>query len=233
MSPPSATHLLPAPQAVLFDLDGTLVDSLGDLALATDGTLEALGHAPAGGERVRQWVGRGIDALVGEALTWAGIAASSKEARAHAMAVFARHYEAANGSTTEALPGAHGLLAELDARGTPMGLVTNKARRFTLQLLDALDWMQHFGAIVCGDDTARKKPAPDPVLEALTTLEVDPSHAVMIGDSTYDVRAAQAAGVVAIRLSDGYGPDDREVVADWEGATLETIGHWLRATGPR
>lgn len=226
--PPSLAH----PRAVLFDLDGTLVDSLGDLVLATDATLAALGHAPAGTDRVRRWVGRGIDALMDEALTWAGGATSTGEARGHALAVFARHYALANGRTTQALPGAEALLTALRARGTPLGLVTNKSRRFALQLLDGLAWTPHFGAIVCGDDSARKKPAPDPVLDALSTLRIAPQDAVMVGDSTYDVRAAKAAGVSAIRLSEGYGPADRAVQADWEGATLEAIRRWLEGSGP-
>ncbi|MEO0424297.1 MAG: phosphoglycolate phosphatase [Pseudomonadota bacterium] len=230
---PQPPHSLARPQAVLFDLDGTLVESLGDLVMATDDTLEALGHRRAGSDRVRRWVGRGIDVLMDEALTWAGVSTSTVEARAHALAVFAQHYERANGRTTRALPGAEALLAALSARGIPLGLVTNKSRRFALQLLDGLAWTARFGAIVCGDDSAAKKPAPDPVLDALRALRVAPEHAVMVGDSTYDVRAAKAAGVGAIRLAQGYGPADRDVQADWEDATLEAIHRWLEGNDLR
>lgn len=230
-SPPEPPHALPIPRAVLFDLDGTLVDSLGDLVLATDATLQALGHPPAGTARVRTWVGRGIDALVQEALTWAGHEGSPGSGSEHALAVFAEHYAAANGRTTRALAGADALLHWLDGhRELRVGLVTNKSRRFALELLDGLAWRKYFHAVVCGDDVTEKKPAAQPVRQALAQLEVSAGEAVMVGDSTYDVLAAQAAGVPAIRLAEGYGPprDGDAPTAEWEGATIGAVLHWLR-----
>ncbi len=227
LQPPADS--LPAPEGVLFDLDGTLVDSLGDLVLATDGMLQELGFAPAGAARVRQWVGRGIDVLLAEALNWAD--GDDRQPDGNAMRVFRRHYAEANGRTAEALPGAQALLDWLRDRELPMGLVTNKSRPFVLQLLDSLGWQAHFGAIVCGDDVRRKKPAADPILQAMQQLQLTPERVVMVGDSTYDVGAAQAAGVAAIRLAEGYGPTRQhdEAKAQWEGATLEAVLHWLQS----
>lgn len=221
---------IPPPRlaAVLFDLDGTLVDSLPDLARATDRTLAALQLPVAGQARVRRWVGHGVRHLVNTAVRWAadnaGRADEPTQLRlvADAWPVFLEEYAAANGERTRPLPGAERLLTGLRSRAVRIGLVTNKARAFTLPLLAQLGWADLFACVVCGDDAAQKKPSGAPLLQALDALEATPAEAVMIGDSDNDVLAAQAAQVPVVRVRGGYGAPP-SATADLEDTDLDHL----------
>ncbi len=221
-APPSPLH------AALFDLDGTLVDSLGDLALATDEMLRDLAMPAAGAVRVRGWVGRGIDRLVAEALAWArrehGLGArATTEARARER--FHHHYALANGVTTRPCAGADALLATLRERGVKLALVTNKSREFTRPLLAQMGWKEYFDCLVCADEAGAKKPDPAPVRLALERLGVTAGEAIMVGDSDYDLLAARGAGVWVARVGGGYGPVAAmgAAVADCEVDCLDTL----------
>jgi phosphoglycolate phosphatase len=211
------------PDAVLFDLDGTLVDSIGDLTIATDRMLSDLALPAAGEARVRRWVGRGVRELVRDALSRARDQEPSTAELEEALAVFSRHYETVNGLTTRPYAGADELVAGLRARGVALAVVTNKTRPFTLTILRAAGWLDHFAAVVCGDDTPARKPDPTPVQEALSRVGVTAQAALMIGDSDYDVIAARGAGVPVWRVSQGYGPPGLTARADAELATLEDV----------
>jgi len=217
------------PALAMFDLDGTLVDSVPDIARAVDATLAARGYAPAGNDRVRGWVGRGSRNLVREALAHAADAAPGQVAEElldEALAFYlARYLEDCTGATT-LMPGAAELLASLRAAGVALACVTNKPIAITGRLLGALLPDAGFAAVLGGDSGAGTKPAPGPLFAAMAQTQVPPGAALMIGDSRHDVHAARAAGVRVICVSGGYnhGEDIRleapDLVVDGLGELL-------------
>ncbi|TBV15003.1 phosphoglycolate phosphatase [Stutzerimonas kirkiae] len=192
------------PRLVMFDLDGTLLDSVPDLAAAIDHMLERLGRPPAGVERVRDWVGNGSLALVRRAL--AGQlehTAVDDEQATQALTLFMAAY-ADNHALTRVYPGVRECLEWLAARDIAMAVVTNKPERFVTPLLAEKGLDGYFRWRVGGDTLPRCKPAPDGLLHVLQAAAVEPAQALFIGDSCNDVRAASAAGVQCAALSYGY-----------------------------
>lgn len=196
------------PALVLFDLDGTLVDSVPDLARAVDQMLAALGREPAGVAGVREWVGNGVEMLVRRAL--AGClevdAAAPQDAALLpvALELFKAAYAQANGRSSQVYPGVRELLEHYRAGTVPMAVVTNKPTAFTQPLLERMALASYFSVVVCGDTLARKKPDPDPLLHACERIGVSPRHSLMVGDSRVDVDAARAAGCSVVGVSYGY-----------------------------
>ncbi|KPH94821.1 haloacid dehalogenase [Pseudoalteromonas porphyrae] len=190
-------------EAALFDLDGTLVDSVYDLYIAMNLTLSDLAFPIVSQRLVESWVGNGIDVLVKRGLSGdMQISEHLDSALADkAIALFYGHYEQQVGEYSVLYQHVETGLAAL--RGMPKALITNKARRFTEKLLDKLALTSHFDVIVCGDDMA-KKPSPEPLLFACQQLNVQASQAIMIGDSKSDILAAQAARIDVIALTYGY-----------------------------
>lgn len=217
------------PALAMFDLDGTLIDSVPDIARALDATLAARGFAPAGSDRVRHWVGRGSRNLVREALAHAVAAAPDRiteDLLDEALAFYlARYLDDCAGATT-LMPGAAALLASLRARGVALACVTNKPIAITERVLGALLADAGFAAVLGGDSGAGVKPAPGPLLVAMAQARTPPSAALMIGDSRHDVHAARAAGVRVIGVAGGYnhGEDIRieapDLVVDGLGELL-------------
>mgnify|MGYP000101637650 CR=1 FL=1 len=195
-----------APRAVLFDLDGTLVDSAPDIAAAADLALTDCGLAPRGIERIRGYIGGGAERLIHRCLTddLDGIADSAQFELAHAR--FFRHYAAGLTDRTVIYPGVIETLETLKARGYRLGCVTNKPARFTTPLLAALDLARYFTVTVAGDTLPVKKPDPAPLLHALAQLDTDAHRATMIGDSMADLKAARAARTRVLCVSYGYSP---------------------------
>lgn len=189
MTPPSP----PRCRALLLDLDGTLVDSVSDIAGAMDATLIALGRAPLGRGGVRPLVGDGARALVERALRATGTVDPALLART--LVDFDARYTASPVVHTSLLPGAREVLA-LDL---PKALVTNKPRRVTDRVLEGLGIAGAFDLVVAGGD-APLKPAPDGVRAALAALAVPPDAAWMIGDGPQDVLAGRAAGCFTIAV---------------------------------
>ena len=187
----------------LFDLDGTLVDSVYDLYLAVNLTLSDLAFPIVSQSLVESWIGNGIETLVKRALSGdMQISEHLEEAlSAKAIALFYQHYEQLVGKYSVLYQHVETGLSAL--RGMPKALVTNKARQFTELLLDKLSLTSHFEVIVCGDDMA-KKPSPAPLLYACKKLNVEPSKAIMIGDSKSDILAAHAAKIDVIAVDYGY-----------------------------
>ncbi|BDF95522.1 MULTISPECIES: HAD-IA family hydrolase [Pseudoalteromonas] len=190
-------------EVALFDLDGTLVDSVYDLYIAMNLTLSDLAFPIVSQRLVESWVGNGIETLVKRGLS--GDMQVSEHLDAvladKAITLFYGHYGQIVGEYSVLYQHVETGLAAL--RGVPKALITNKARCFTEKLLDKLALTSHFEVIVCGDDMA-KKPSPEPLLFACQQLNVAVSQAIMIGDSKSDILAAQAANIDVIALSYGY-----------------------------
>ncbi len=204
------------PEAVIVDVDGTLVDSVPDLAWCVDETMRRIGREPWGEARVRDWVGNGVERLVKRALTGDLEAEPDPADFERAYPVFLELYGENTSKRSRLYPGAAEALAALERAGYRLAAVTNKARRFTEPLLADLGVRARFTVVVCGDDCARKKPDPEPLLCAARALGVEPRQCLMVGDSSNDVQAARAAGMPVICVSYGYnhGRDIREAAPD-------------------
>lgn len=191
--------------AVLLDLDGTLIDTIPDLAAAVNGMLTELGASPLPQAQVATFVGKGTANLVSRSLVAAGLAqADDPGASAQALPVFNRHYHRVNGRESRLYPGVLEGLAAMKAAGFKLAVVTNKPTEFTLPLLELSGLAQWFDAVVCGDTCARKKPDPQPLLHACDLLGCRPERTLAIGDSVNDALAARAAGITVLAVPYGY-----------------------------
>lgn len=187
-----------------IDLDGTLVDSVADLHAAVVQMQRSLSLDAASPESVRHWVGNGIERLVHRALTGTMDEDAPAATFDAALDGFERAYARLNGRHSTLYPG---VIEGLDWLGTldvPLVCVTNKARRFSMPLLDALGIAGRFADHVAGDDVSRKKPDPAALLLAAERVGARPARAVLIGDSISDTGAARAAGFASIGVSYGY-----------------------------
>lgn len=191
-------------KALLFDLDGTLVDSVPDIAAATNQLLDSEGHAPLEVDEVRRMIGHGIPKLVERAL-----AARGRVLDAEALAPLVARMNAFYGDNltgrTTLLPGAVEALEEGARAGLGLAVVTNKPEGFSRTIV------AHFGledlvpVVVGGDTCATRKPAPEMLLHAAAKLGATPATAVMVGDSGADVDSARAAGMKVVVVRGGYG----------------------------
>jgi phosphoglycolate phosphatase len=191
-------------RAVLFDLDGTLLDSAPDLAAAANRMLAELGLAPRDPAVIATYIGKGIPRLVERTLTGALDATADAALFARALPIYERYYAEESGRRSVPYPGVVDGLRMLREAGLPLACITNKAERFTVDLLERTGLNGFFGAVVCGDTVARKKPDPEPVLAACARLGVRPAEALMIGDSANDVQAARAAACPVWCVPYGY-----------------------------
>ncbi|AZL71984.1 phosphoglycolate phosphatase [Pseudomonas oryziphila] len=201
------------PRLVMFDLDGTLIDSVPDLAAAVDRMLLELGREPAGLDAVRHWVGNGAQVLVRRALAGGLNHDSVDDALAErALALFMEAY-ADSHELTVVYPGVRDTLRWLSKQGVEMALITNKPERFVAPLLDQMKIGRYFRWIIGGDTLPQKKPDPAALLFVMQMAGVAPAQSLFIGDSRSDVLAAKAAGVQCVGLSYGYNhgrPIDEE-----------------------
>lgn len=221
------------PKMILVDLDGTMVDSVPDLAFCVDGMMARLGRPPWGEARVRDWVGNGVERLVKRALTGTLEGEPTEADFARALPMFLELYAANTAVRSRLYPGTEEVLAALRDAGYPLACVTNKAAQFTEPLLRALGVRGYFAFVVSGDTLTEKKPHPAPLLYAAHQLGVRPEEALMVGDSISDVRAARAAGFGAIVcVSHGYnhGRDIREAAPDAVIDALSELPALLGAT---
>jgi len=204
------------PKMVLFDLDGTLIDSVPDLWVAVNQTLDELAMPHRAEADVRNWVGNGIERLVERALVNDTQGMPEAALFDRAMPIFKRHYAVSNGKHSCVFPGVAEGIAYVKSLGLRVGCVTNKAAAFTLPLLKDMGLLDQFETVIAGDTLPMKKPDPAPLIYAAGWFQIHPSEALMIGDSISDVKAARAAGFNIICMSYGYnhGEDIRQYHPD-------------------
>jgi len=204
------------PAMVLFDLDGTLVDSVPDLLVAVNKMQAELGKPERAEADIRNWVGNGIEKLVERALTNQLDGKPAPQDFAEALPIFKRHYAESNGQYSCVFPGVIEGLEYIKSLGVPVGCVTNKAADFTLPLLAQTGLKAYFETVISGDSLPLKKPDPAPLIYAAGWFKVNPFECLMVGDSISDVKAARAAGFKIICMSYGYnhGEDIRDYHPD-------------------
>lgn len=209
-------------KAVLIDLDGTLLDTVPDLAVAANLMLAQLDRPPLDAALIRTFVGKGIPRLVERTLAGSIEGSVAPEALAQALPVYERCYDGVNGKYTTLYPGVMDGLERLRALGFPLGCVTNKSARFTLPLLEHMKLADYFSEVVAGDTLPNKKPDPGPLLYACEKFGVAPAAMLMVGDSINDAQAARAAGCPVFCVTYGYneGRDVRELDVDAIVSTL-------------
>ncbi len=220
----------PKVQGVLFDLDGTLVDSAPDLAQAVNAVLADLGRAAVSLNAIRQWVGNGADRLIERALT-GDLNGRLPVAELEAIRPqFVRYYGQTLCVGSQLYPGVLEGVKAVYALGLPIGCVTNKPSRFARPLLDQLGIGAYFTTVVGGDDASQKKPDPAPLLLAIERLGFQPEQCLMVGDSQHDVAAARAAGCPVIAVPYGYnhGQDIRAAQPDSVIDSLTQLAALLR-----
>lgn len=189
---------------ILIDVDGTMVDSVPDLAYCVDELMKTLDRPAHGEARVRNWVGNGVERLVRRALVGQLDGEPPEEDFARAYPIFVELYAANTSRRSRLYPGAREGIDWLKSQGYRLGCVTNKAARFTLPLLTDLGIRDDFELVVSGDTLPAKKPDPAPLLHAARYFGVAAVESLMVGDSVSDVRAARAAGFQVVCVSYGY-----------------------------
>lgn len=204
------------PEMVLFDLDGTLVDSAPDLAYAIDTMLEQVGLPKRGVEKIRHWIGNGIERTVKRALIDNMDGEPDPDLYERAYPVFIETYTKNAARLTQFYDGVTEVMEYLKKNNYKIGCVTNKREKFTHIVLKELGIFNDFGIVISGDSLPEKKPDPLPLLHAAKHFNVKPENSLMIGDSLNDVQAARAAGFKILCVSYGYnhGKDIREINPD-------------------
>ncbi|MCP8689125.1 phosphoglycolate phosphatase [Marinobacterium sedimentorum] len=195
------------PALVLFDLDGTLVDSVPDLAVAVDRMLAALELEPAGVARVRDWVGNGAPTLVRRALHGQLEISDARlpEGRFDkAYGLFLQFYGESTAALSALYPGVLECLNGLQARGIRLGVATNKPMRFTGEMLQGLGIDGYFDVVIGGDSLPTCKPDPAMLISAIEQCGATPATTLMVGDSSNDVLAGRAAGCKVAAVPYGY-----------------------------
>lgn len=197
------------PELILFDLDGTLVDSVPDLAQAVDRMLQAIDLPVAGIEAVRDWVGNGAAMLVRRALAGAMRPQEDDSRFEQAYQLFLQYYAEATADRSELYSGVEQTLQDLNASGVRMGVVTNKPIQFTDSMLSGFALAEYFDVVLGGDSLPQKKPSPEPLLHAMQLCGVSPEQTLMVGDSKTDVAAARAAGCPVVCVPYGYNHGEK------------------------
>jgi len=196
--------MIKKPEMVLIDVDGTLVDSVPDLAWCVDEMMKAIGREPHGETKVRDWVGNGVERLVRRSLVGQLNGEPDDADFNQAYPIFLELYADNTCKRSCLYPGVKDGIEYMQSAGFKLGCVTNKDEQFTLPILEQLGIRDVFGIVVSGDTLPVKKPDPGPLLHAAAELGVAPEHSLMLGDSQSDVKAARAAGFQIICMSYGY-----------------------------
>ncbi|MBN2647937.1 MAG: phosphoglycolate phosphatase [Thiotrichales bacterium] len=219
------------PSFVLIDLDGTLIDSVPDLAYCVDEMMRQLEMPARGQTAVRDWVGNGVQRLTERALINSVEGMPDPELMAKAYPIFLELYQHNNSQRSVVYDGVVAGIEWMIAQGYRVACVTNKAEAFTLPLLKAKGLHDYFEVIVSGDTCAKKKPDPMPLLHAAELLGVSPENALMIGDSQSDVKAARAAGFHIFCMTYGYnhGEDIRNYHPDVVLDSFAELPNYLEA----
>ena len=190
-------------KAVLFDLDGTLLDSAPDLIATLNHLRAGLGLAALPADELRHFVARGAVGLIK-----AGMPPCDDETLTLWREAFLHHYQENSFVQSRPFDGVELMLRELKDRNIPWGVVTNKMEFLSIPLLEKLGWKSSVSVVVCGDTVSSSKPDPEPVLAACKTIGVEPENSLMVGDDLRDVQAGKRAGCqTAFAL---YGYSDKE-----------------------
>lgn len=200
----AAATSLGLPRLALFDLDGTLVDSVPDIAVALNRALIELGHAEASLDEVRAWVGTGARDLAARAVSRDMQGSDDAPAVDALYSRYLAHYAERVCIETEIYPGVKECLAFLREHGVMLACVTNKPEGIAKELLDTLGLAAAFAMVLGGDTLPWKKPDPRPLLHVMEQFDVAATEALMIGDSATDIYAARRAGIDCVCVSYGY-----------------------------
>lgn len=209
-------------KAVFFDLDGTLLHTVPDLAAAVNAMLSDLGRDALPEDLVATYVGKGADNLINRSLTGHADGIADADLFAQAKTIWESHYQRINGQFAKLYPGVVDGLDVLASHGIKLGVVTNKPEAFTLPLLERTGLKAMFKVIVGGDTCERKKPDAMPLLHACKVLGVLPAQTLMIGDSLNDAQAAAAAGIPCWLLPYGYN-EGRDILTTPCDGHIDTI----------
>lgn len=193
------------PKTIVFDLDGTLVDTGPDLTAALNHALGTLGRPALPPAAVRDMVGSGALKLIERGLAQTG--EEARELTAAVMPVFLDYYAAHVADHSAPYPGVVAAMDALASAGCTLAICTNKTERLSRLLIDALGWHHHFAAIVGGDSLAVRKPDPEHLLATVRAAGGDPADAAFVGDTHFDVNAGIAAGVPTIAVSFGFSSE--------------------------
>lgn len=201
---------------ILIDVDGTLVDSVPDLAYCVDEMMKQLDMPLHGEAKVREWVGNGVERLTRRALIGQLDGEPDDALFEKAYPIFMELYAENTSKRSMLYPGVEEGLAYLETTGIKLGCVTNKAAQFTEPLLQDLGIFDKFAIVISGDTLPKKKPDPMPLLHGAEFFGVKPENAMMLGDSVSDVKASRAAGFQIVCMSYGYnhGVDIRDSKPD-------------------
>ena len=204
--------MIKKPEMILIDVDGTLVDSVPDLAYCVDEMMKQLGMPVHGEAKVREWVGNGVERLTRRALIGQLDGEPDDALFEKGYPIFMALYAENTSKRSTLYPGVAEGLAYLETSGIKLGCVTNKAAEFTEPLLKDLGIFDKFEIVISGDTLPKKKPDPMPLLHGAEFFNVKPENAMMLGDSVSDVKASRAAGFQIVCMSYGYnhGIDIRE-----------------------
>ncbi|MBC6413918.1 MAG: HAD-IA family hydrolase [Chromatiales bacterium] len=213
-------------QAILFDLDGTLIDTAGDLIRSLNVLLETKGLATCTTEAMRPHAGQGSYSLIRAGF---GNNLSEDEYR-QLTSEFLEIYQTLMHDTTTLFPEASGTIARVKQRGMKWGIVTNKSERLTVPILQKMDLYDDADCLVYGDTTTEKKPHPKPLLYAAQQINLAPQHCAYLGDTLNDVNAALHAEMRALAVSYGYRAKEADI-ADWGAEaifdTLSELCIWI------
>ena len=223
-------------RALLFDLDGTLVDTAPDISAAVDATLRTLELPLLEPSTVRSYIGRGVDTLLHRVLTGERDGNAALDLHDRARDVFFREYLAHNGRTAAIYPGVREGLEHARRLGLSMCCVTNKLQHFSDDLLAQVGLDGYFEFVLGGDALPQRKPEPGPLLHAAARLHIPPAACLMIGDSSNDALAARAAAMPVVLVPYGYTEDQSISAIDCDAvvasvAEIVAALEWANATG--
>jgi phosphoglycolate phosphatase len=219
-------------QAAIVDLDGTMVDTLGDFTVALNRMLDELGLHGIERDSIGRLVGKGSEHLIRSVLAQVGAAGSLYES---AWQSYQRHYRSINGQYASVFPGVVEGLRILRGAGLKLACLTNKPTAFARTLLAAKDLAGFFEVVFGGDAFERRKPDPLPVIKTCEAMGSMPAHTLMLGDSSNDAAAGRAAGCPVLLVTYGYnhGEPIRTVPADGFLDSLADLSGWLAARATR
>jgi phosphoglycolate phosphatase len=189
---------------LLFDLDGTLVDSVPDLAASVNIALQRVNQPLCSESEVRKWVGNGVDRLLHRALTRQHDGCAECALHQRAKLEFERWYGAHLADQSQLYENVAEVLSALNRRGFKLGCVTNKPEQFTRPILKKFGIDRFFQSVIGGDSTRARKPDPVPLLTAMQQLGSTPAETLMVGDSVNDFEAGQRANLATVLVSWGY-----------------------------